>query len=131
MDPITTAIVVAITAGLAGGATEVGKQTIVDAYQALKSLLEKKFGAQSEIVHAVEDLEAKPDSTARKDLLYEEVTEAKADQDPEIRQAAQVLLAQISAQQSGGQSIQNAIGSYIAQADRGSTAHVNVNKPKE
>src|SRR5260370_33282025 len=131
MDPVSTAIVAALTVGISGGMTEMGKKAITDAYEALKVLLKKKFGNQSEVVKSVEHLEAKPDSPARKDLLQEEVTVVQADRDQEICQAAQALLDQISLQPGGKQHIQNAIGSYIAQADRGSAAQANINHPKD
>jgi hypothetical protein len=131
MDPITVAIVAALAAGVTGGATRVAQQAIVDAYGALKDALKKKFGDRSEVVKSVESLEAKPDSNARKELLTEEVAAAKADQDSDILKAAQDLLTKISIQPGGEQHIQQATGSYIAQADRNSTASVNVNKPKE
>jgi hypothetical protein len=131
MDPVTTAILAALAAGAVSGITEVGKNTFIDAYNALKSLLKKKFGNESEVVKSIEGLEAKPDSTARKELLKEEVEAAKADQDSEILQAAQILLDQIKAHPSGEQHIQTASGSYIAQSDRGSTSTVNVSYPKD
>jgi hypothetical protein len=131
MDPITTAIIAALAAGVTGGATKVGQQVIVDAYTALKGLLKKKFGEQSEVVKSVEGLESKPDSTARKELLKEEVTAVKADQDADILRAAQDLLEKIKTQPGGESHIQQATGSYIAQADRNSTASVNVNQTKE
>jgi hypothetical protein len=130
MDPITTAIIAAIAAGATAGVTESAKQAVVDAYEALKALLKKKFGGHSEVVKSVEGLETRPDSSSRKNVLQEEVTTAKADQDPDLIQAAQVLLDLIGAQPGGGQHIQNASGSYIAQADRGSTAQVQVNQPR-
>ncbi|MFL5591378.1 MAG: hypothetical protein ACJ797_06120 [Ktedonobacteraceae bacterium] len=130
MDPVTTAIVAALAAGAISAVTEAGKKTVADTYEALKSLLKKKFGHESELVKSVESLETRPDSTARKNLLQEEVIAAKADQDPDILQAAQALLNQISTQPDGVKHIQHAAGSYIAQADRGSTASVNVNQPR-
>ncbi len=130
MDPVTTAIVAALAAGATSGVTEAGLKAIADAYEALKTLLKKKFGHESEMVKSVESLETRPDSNARKSLLQEEVISAKADQDPDILQAAQALLDEISAQPGGVQHIQSATGSYIAQADRGSTASVNINQPR-
>ncbi|HEX3640450.1 MAG TPA: hypothetical protein VHV10_04105 [Ktedonobacteraceae bacterium] len=131
MDPITTAIIAALTTGAIAGVTSVEKNVFVDAYEALKNLIKKKFGMQSKLVQAVEDLEAKPDSSARKEMLKEEVATAKADQDPDLRKAAETLLKQISTQSGGEQHIQNAIGSYIAQAEQGSTANVNVTHSQE
>src|ERR1700730_14177013 len=129
MDPVTTAIVAALAAGAISAVSEAGKKAIVDAYEALKALLQKKFGHESELVKSVESFETKPDSPARKSLLQEEVITAKADQDPEILQLAQALLDEISTQPDGVKNIQQAVGSYIAQADRGSTASVKVNQP--
>lgn len=131
MDPITMAIVAAITAGVAGGITDVGKQAIIDAYQGLKTLLKQKFGADSKVVKAVDEVEGTPDSKGRREVLQEEVSKAHVDQDADVLQAAQALLKQIQVQPGGGQHIQQVIGNYNAVADRGSSASVNVNHPRE
>ncbi len=125
MDPITAAIVAAVSAGAISGLTEASKTAIADAYNKLKALLTKKFGGESDVVHAVNEVEAKPDSAGRKATLQEEVTTAKADQDQEVLQVAQALLQLLQATPEGGQHVQIATGNYIAQADRGSTATVN------
>jgi hypothetical protein len=131
MEPITTtAIVAALAAGAVKSAASVGEKVLVDGYAALRALLQRKFGDQSRLIQAVDELEAKPDSEGRKLTLKEEVENAKADEDSEIRQKAQALLDQLEAQPGGRQHIQNAVGSYIAQADRQSTAQVRVNHPK-
>src|SRR5215469_11569836 len=127
MDPITAAIIAALTAGALSGLTDTSRKLIADAYTGLKSLLLKKFGGQSPVVQSVTNLEARPESPNRQGVVQEEVQAAKADQDPDLLQAAQSLLEEIKAQPGGEQHIQNAIGSYIAQADHGSTATVNVN----
>jgi hypothetical protein len=44
MEPITTAIIAALTAGAASGLTEAAKKSISDAYSGLKTLIKKKFG---------------------------------------------------------------------------------------
>lgn len=131
MDPFSAAIIAALTAGALSGLTDTGRKLIADAYAGLKSLLLKKFGSQSALVQSVTNLEARPESPNRQGVLQEEVQAAKANQDPDLLQAAQKLLEQIKAQPGGEQHIQNAIGSYIAQADHGSTATVNVNRPPE
>ena len=46
-------------------ATTVAKNTIMDGYEALKSLLKKKFGGTSDAADALEKLEAKPNSEGR------------------------------------------------------------------
>lgn len=130
MDPVSTAIIAGLVAGVANGVTEVSKKVIVDAYEALKATLEQKFGAQSKVVKAVEELEEAPQSSARKAVVEEEVKGVNADQDPEILAAAQALLDKIKAQPGGPEQVQMiASGSYIAQASHGGTATVSVNRP--
>jgi hypothetical protein len=132
VDPITfTAIVAALSAGVATGVGKVVESAVVDAYQGLKATLRRRFGDDSDVVEAVDKLEQKPDSEARKALLQEEVEAAGVDRDPEVRKAAQDLLDRVEAQPNGEQHVQYARGSYIAQADRGSTAEVRVNRPEE
>jgi len=129
MEPITvTAIVAALSAGVAMGAGKVVENALVDAYQGLKAALKRKFGDDSEVVKAVDQLEQQPDSEGRKGMLQEEVEAVGADEDPDIRQAAQQLLELLKVQPGGEEHIQHARGSYIAQADRGSTATVDVNR---
>lgn len=129
MEPITfTAIVAALSAGLGRGVGKVGENVLVDTYQGLKEILKRKFGDDSEVVEAVDKLEKKPDSEGRKGTLKEELEDAGIDQDPDVRRVAQDLLEQLKAQPGGETHIQNAIASYIAQTDHGSTATVNVNR---
>jgi hypothetical protein len=133
MDPVAAAVVAALAAGAATSAGQVGEQVLVDAYTGLKALLRRKFGEQSGVAKAVQELEAKPDSTGRKETLKEEVADAKAAEDPEVRAVAEALLEQVKQRPGGGQLVQQATGSYIAQATGGSTASVNIgqaNPPK-
>jgi hypothetical protein len=130
MDPITTALVAALVAGVTQGATNVGKQTLVDAYNGLKTLLKKKFGVEGEIIKSVERLEAKPESVGRQETLKEDIAGVNADQDPELLQAAQVLLDQVRAQPQGASIIQNVTGNYNAVSYSGDST-VNVNQSKE
>jgi hypothetical protein len=76
-------------------------------------------------------LEVMPESEASKALVKETISAVQADQDLDIRQAAEILLMHLKAQPRGEQYIQNAQGSYIAQASDHSNASVNVNTPKE
>jgi hypothetical protein len=91
MDPITLAIVAAGTAGI----TKIGEQTIIDAYSGLKELIKRKFGAGSEVVKAAEAVEAKPSSNGRAVTLGEEVESARVQDDLEIVEAANALLAKL------------------------------------
>lgn len=132
MDPVTIAIMTAIATTVAQGAGQaVGENVVNDIYAKLKQSLASKFGRDSDVVKSVEGLEAKPDSEGRKETLKEEVEASGANRDPEILQVAQELLDVVAAQPSGERHIQNARGRYIAQADRGSTAEIRVNRPEE
>lgn len=88
MEPITTAIVAAVGAGL-GKITEAG---IIDMYNGVKNAITKRFGAESKLKKAVDDVEANPASAARKAVLDEEVAAANAGEDAEILQAVKLLL---------------------------------------
>lgn len=113
MDAITTAIVT-------GLAIPVAKDAIADAYAALKAGLKKKFGAQSDVVNAVEQLEKKPDSEGRKATLQEEVENAKVNDDPEIVKLAQDLLSKLKEQPGGQQVITQNISNVKYAATSGS-----------
>ena len=130
MDPLTTSIIAAITAGAATGATDVAKKAIADGYDALKGLIKKKFGGNSQVVDAMDKLQAKPDSAGRRETLAEEIREIKAAEQPELLAAAGSLLELIKAMPNGEQHIQQvAQGTGIAQASGGSTASVNIYAP--
>ena len=68
-----------------------------------------------------------PNSGGRKQIVAEELANAGADEDPELVAAAEQVLAKLQELPQGeGQHIMQAVGSYIAQADRGGTAKVTV-----
>jgi hypothetical protein len=129
MEPITAAIIAALTAGAASGLTEAAKKVISDGYSGLKALINKKFGAKSDVTDAMEKLQAKPESPGRQQTLAEELKATNATADPELLGAAQSLLELIKAVPQGEQHIQNAVGTGIAQADRGSRASVSFAAP--
>jgi hypothetical protein len=129
MDPVTAAIVAAIAAGLARGAGNVGENLLGDAYSGLKGLLRRRFGGNSGVARAVDELEARPESDARRQVLAEEVKASGADRDDELLQAAKDLLERLQAQPGGAAHVQQAVGNYIAQADRSGHAEVRVNQP--
>ena len=108
MDPIATAVIAALAA--------VSKDVIGDSYNALKSALKKKFGADSDLVDAVDGLEKKPDSKPRQDIVKEEVELAKANEDPELVQLAQALMECLKEQPGGEQIIEQTIGSATQSA---------------
>ena len=112
MDPITGAIVAALAAGVAAGATEVGKKVIVDAYEALKAAIKKNYGPDSDVVEAVDNLEQKPDSQARQAVVAEEIADADLTQDPDLVKLAQTLLDALKETPQG----QQAVSKYNIQA---------------
>ena len=124
MDPITL-----ILTALGAGAQSVVSDVIKDTYTGLKTLIQRKFAGKPSAEVALTEHETDPQTwqaPLKKALVQEHV-----EQDTEIIRAAQALLDQINQQPHGAQHIQQAIGNYIAQADRNSTASVNVNVPKE
>jgi hypothetical protein len=96
MDPITTAILAALA--------KLADPAIKDAYDGLKAIIKKKFGAHHEVVQAVENLEKKPDSIGRRETLKEEFVGSGATADAEILAAARSLLENLK-KQPGGQEI--------------------------
>jgi len=129
MDPVTTAIIAAIAAGIGTGVPKVLDKIISDSYDGLKNLLKRKFGDGHGVVKAVGELEQRPDSEARKAVLKEEVEQSKVAEDPDILKAAKALLEKLNAAPGGSQFVQTATGTGIAQAAGGSTASVNINQP--
>jgi hypothetical protein len=115
MDPITGAIVAALAAGVAGGAGEVGKQVIVDAYEGLKGAIKKRTGAESDVADAVEKLEEKPESQGRQMMLEEEVADADLTQDEELVAQARELIAALKESAAG----QQALSKYAIQIEGG------------
>jgi hypothetical protein len=92
---VSNSIVAALSAGAAAGATDTAKSAIADAYQGLKRLVKKKFGHDSDVAEAIDKIEAKPDSGARREVLAEELKAINSASDPELVSAAQSLLALI------------------------------------
>jgi hypothetical protein len=99
MDPITTAIIAAVSAGAAAGTTEVGKKAILDAYNGLKNLIQRKVGTDSEVVKAITSLEGEPESQECIAVLQEKVKSAKALNDEEVIKTAKALLEMVGPKQ--------------------------------
>lgn len=95
MDPISAAIITTLSAGVVTGAGKAGENLLVDAYTALKDAIKKKFGGESDVAKAVDQLEAKPDSEGRQTTLKEEVVAVRAGEHADLLQLANAVLAQI------------------------------------
>ena len=105
MDPITGAIVAALAAGVVSGATEIGKKLLVDAYDALKAAIKKKYGEDSKVVQAIADVEEEPDYQPNQADLAGRVEQTQAAQDPELVKLAQTLLDALKDTPEGQQAI--------------------------
>jgi hypothetical protein len=79
-------------AGAAAATKDVAAQAIVEAYTELRTLIIRKFGDNADVEDALEGVESKPDSAARKAVLAEELAAAGAGEDAEATKQALVLL---------------------------------------
>jgi hypothetical protein len=101
MDPITAAILAAVATGV----TEVGKQAVVDAYGALKTKLQEKFGGDSDLVEAVDKLEKKPESAGWKEEVETQIQATGAGDDADLQQLAQAVLEALQGTSEGQQAL--------------------------
>ncbi len=132
MDPITAAILAGIASGAAAGMTSAGLETAGKAYRKLKGFLSDKLGAKHDLVVAVDQLENKPDSEARRGMVAEEVEASGIGKDAPIVALANALLKELKDVPAASSYVQQtAIGNNIAQASHGGTATVNVGKKDE
>ncbi len=92
MDPVTTAIITALSAGTISGITDTTKTAISDGYNKLKALLVKKHGKDSDVVQAIKMLETMPESANRQGTVAEVIATTKTEQDDEILAAAKQIL---------------------------------------
>ena len=101
MDPISTAILAALA--------KLAEPAIKDAYDGLKAIIKRRFGAHHEVIQAVESLEKKPDSSGRREVLNEEMVSSGAAADAEILAAARFLLENLKKQPGGQQIVQQTV----------------------
>lgn len=88
MDPITI-IVTALVAGAAAGLKPTAAQAVKDAYAGLKTLIQRKYASVSA---SVDQLEASPESKARRNVVEEDLGNTSAAQDRELLEWAQAAL---------------------------------------
>jgi hypothetical protein len=101
MDIICTAILAA-TAKLSEAA-------IKDSYDALKKLIQRRFGQQSDVAKAVDQLEQKPASAGRSAVLEEEILNVGAVNDTELIIAAKALLKKLDEKEEPKTTIQQSV----------------------
>ena len=119
MDPITTAVVAALAAGVTQG-------TVADAYNGVKQLIKAKF--DNNIIEVIESLEKEPNSDIGQQWLQEKVQTNNLDKDTDILEAAKKLMDEIEKSSGDENHVMQAKGKFIAQADHGSTATVTINR---
>jgi hypothetical protein len=94
-----------IVSAITGALANLGVQAVGDAYEGVKAVLTRKFGADSDLADAVKKLEQKPDAQGRQITLKEEAEAAGADKDAEIMKAVEALLAAVKAQPGGEEAV--------------------------
>lgn len=132
MDPITSAIIAALAAGVTAGLTDTAKKMISDLYNTIKEKIQQKHGKDSKAIKAINDLESEPDFAPYQSGLQQRVNELKLDKESELISLATKLLSVIQESQSKAnlQTIQNVYGNGNAVAGTGGTATINVQQPK-
>jgi hypothetical protein len=101
------------TSAIAAALGNLGSAAVLGAYQAVKTLVLRKFGAESELADALKKLEQKPEAQGRQLTLKEEAEAAGADKDEEIIKAAQALLDAVKAQPGGAEAVRSIINQQV------------------
>jgi hypothetical protein len=107
-----------VLTAILGALTKLSDTAVRDAYEGLKGMIRRKFGGDSAIADAVDGVEKKPDSEARKGLLKEELADGEVDRHPDLLAAAKALIDAVQALPDGKATIQNIRVSQHIQGDR-------------
>jgi len=92
MDPVSIIVAVLVKA-LTIGAQNVARRAMMDAYEALKDTLTRKYGTR--VAASIQQLEQHPESVESQVAVTRELKAVGADKDPEIIDLANALLALI------------------------------------
>jgi serine/threonine protein phosphatase PrpC len=101
------------TSAIAAALGNLGSAAVLGAYRAVTTLIQRKFGAESKVAKAIEELEQQPKSEGRKITLKEEAEAAGADKDEEIIKAAEALLDTVKAQPGGEKAVQQIVKQIV------------------
>ncbi len=93
-------ILTALAAGAVSALQDTAATAVKDAYQGLRTLIEKKFGDQPKGAELVEEYTNDPDTWEKP--LAKELEKVGAEQDEQILQAAKQLLEMLQTQPEGG-----------------------------
>jgi hypothetical protein len=88
MDPVSTAIIAAATAGILDGVKNAAGTALGDAYAGLHGLIVRKFGADAPVVSALAKYEGASDSEKLKTALLASLADNRVAEDGEIVEAA-------------------------------------------
>jgi len=130
MEPISMALIAALTAGLVSGVTKIGESLVGDAYQTLKAALGRKFGRKSKVLQAVRDLESDPGSVRAQQALSASITTETAGRDRELLELAERLRQSVINvnQSAGDRAIQfgqgNTVSGVVTQSFQGNYYNV-------
>jgi hypothetical protein len=103
MDPISAAIIAAVTDGV----KDVGKEAVLDAYNGLKNWIVKKAGKDAKVATAIAEVEQSPDSKARQMVLAEEMGMAKIAEESDLLSLANKLIEALKETDAGRQAVAN------------------------
>jgi hypothetical protein len=106
METLTTAIIAALG--------NMGVKAVGDAYEGVKALVLRKFGADSDLADAVKKLGKQPDAKWRQDALQGEAEAVGANKDEEIIKAAQALLDAVKAQPGGEEAVRSIVNQQVS-----------------
>ena len=128
MDPITL-ILAALAAGAASGAKDTATEAIRDLYGGLKGLVQKKLQGNAAGELALKEHEADPETW--KEPLKKALTDAGVDQDKEIRERAEELLAEIPPGSEVSNYVNNIYGGQVVGLvqGKGNTTTINTGGP--
>lgn len=101
MEPITTAIVAALTAGATAGMKDVTKKAITQAYDPLKKRLLALFEGDQAIANAVAQVEQEPESKDAHQTLQAALNQSPAIQDQQLEQLRTKLISTLNETQEG------------------------------
>lgn len=102
-----------IVGAITGALANLGVKAVGDAYEGVKAVLLRKFGAESDLADAVKKLEQKPDAQGRQMTLKEEAEAAGADKDAEVVSAVEALIEAIKNQPGGEETVQQIVNQQV------------------
>jgi hypothetical protein len=125
MDPISLALIAAVSAGVTNSITDGTKASLSASYLALKKkLLEKIRSRHSKVPQALSELEASPKSQGRGAVLAEEIEAAQLSHDSELLKLAQSLMQEVKKTPAGIQIIQSVQNSSVSNSGNATTYNI-------